>query len=114
MAETGRIGDAGSGEPDSTYSLWRAIRRFFDKGDNEQSLRAQLEEVIDEHYQKQSAALGADDPELKTMIDTFRVEEIEHRDIGLAEGAARAPAYELLKGAIKTGSRMAIWLAERI
>lgn len=49
MAETGRIGDAGSGDPDSTYSLWRAIRRFFDKGDNEQSLRAQLEEVIDEH-----------------------------------------------------------------
>jgi CBS domain containing-hemolysin-like protein len=29
--------------------LWSAIRRFFEKGDNEQSLRAQLEEVIDEH-----------------------------------------------------------------
>ena len=49
MAETGRNGDAGSGDPDSTYSLWRAIRRFFDRGDNEQSLRAQLEEVMDEH-----------------------------------------------------------------
>ena len=49
MAEQGRNGESGSGEPDSTYSLWRAIRRFFDKGDNEQSLRAQLEEVIDEH-----------------------------------------------------------------
>jgi len=49
MAETGRNGEAGSGDPDSTHSLWRAIRRFFDKGDNEQSLRAQLEEVIDEH-----------------------------------------------------------------
>ena len=73
-----------------------------------------VEEVIDEHYQKQSAALGADDPELKTMIDTFRAEEIEHRDIGLAEGAERAPAYDLLKGAIKAGSRLAIWLAERV
>ena len=73
-----------------------------------------VEEVIDEHYQKQAAALGADDPELKTMIETFRAEEIEHRDIGLAEGAERAPAYELLKGAIKAGSRMAIWLAERV
>ncbi len=49
MAETGRNGETGSGDPDSTHSLWRAIRRFFDKGDNEQSLRAQLEEVIDEH-----------------------------------------------------------------
>jgi CBS domain containing-hemolysin-like protein len=49
MAETGRNGETGSGDPDSTYPLWRAIRRFFDKGDNEQSLRAQLEEVIDEH-----------------------------------------------------------------
>lgn len=73
-----------------------------------------VEEVIDEHYQKQAAALGAGDPELKTMIETFRAEEIEHRDIGLAEGAERAPAYDLLKGAIKAGSRMAIWLAERI
>jgi len=73
-----------------------------------------VEEVIDEHYQKQAAALGADDPELKTMVETFRAEEIEHRDIGLAEGAERAPAYDVLKGAIKAGSRLAIWLAERI
>jgi len=73
-----------------------------------------VEEVIDEHYQKQAAALGADDPELKTMIEAFRAEEIEHRDIGIAEGAERAPAYNLLKGAIKAGSRLAIWLAERI
>jgi len=73
-----------------------------------------VEEVIDEHYAKQAAHLGDDDPELKTMIETFRAEEIEHRAIGLAEGAERAPAYELLKGAIKAGSRMAIWLAERI
>jgi ubiquinone biosynthesis monooxygenase Coq7 len=73
-----------------------------------------VEEVIDEHYAKQAVALAADDPELKTMIETFRAEEIEHRDIGLAEGAERAPAYDLLKGAIKAGSRLAIWLAERI
>jgi len=73
-----------------------------------------VEEVIDEHYQKQATALAADDPELKTMIETFRAEEIEHRDIGIAEGAERAPAYDLLKGAIKAGSRLAIWLAERI
>ena len=48
------------------------------------------------------------------MIEKFRAEEIEHRDTGLAEGAEQAPGYELLKGAIKAGSRLAIWLAERV
>ncbi|MGH6931732.1 MAG: demethoxyubiquinone hydroxylase family protein [Dongiaceae bacterium] len=72
-----------------------------------------VEEVIDEHYGKQAAALGGDEPELKRMIEEFRVEEVEHRDIGLGEGAERAPGYQLLTGAIKTGSRLAIWLAER-
>ena len=41
-------------------------------------------------------------------------EEIDHRDLGLAHGAREAPAYPLLTGAIKAGSRLAIWLAERI
>ncbi len=59
MAEQGRNGDAGSGDPDSTYSLWRAMRRFFDKGDNEQSLRAQLEEAIDEHEDDAGDTKGA-------------------------------------------------------
>ena len=73
-----------------------------------------VEEVIDEHYARQAEALGKEEPELKTLIEEFRREEVEHRDTGLAEGAERAPAYELLKGAIKAGSRLAIWLAERV
>ncbi|MGH6926685.1 MAG: demethoxyubiquinone hydroxylase family protein, partial [Dongiaceae bacterium] len=73
-----------------------------------------VEEVIDEHYARQATLLGDDEPQLKTTIETFRAEEIEHRDLGLAEGAERAPAYDLLKGAIKGGSRLAIWLAERL
>jgi ubiquinone biosynthesis monooxygenase Coq7 len=72
-----------------------------------------VEEVIDEHYARQAARLGADEPELKAMIDEFRAEELELRDLGLAEGAEQAPAYDLLKGTIKAGSRLAIWLAER-
>jgi ubiquinone biosynthesis monooxygenase Coq7 len=72
-----------------------------------------VEEAIDEHYAKQAAQLGNEEPELKAMIVDFRAEEIEHRDLGLAEGAERAPAYDLLKGSIKTGARLAIWLAER-
>src|SRR5215475_14160821 len=38
-----------------------------------------VEEVIDEHYRKQAAALGSDDPELNGMIESFRAEEVEHR-----------------------------------
>lgn len=73
-----------------------------------------VEEVIDEHYAGQSEELGTDEPELKATIDRFRAEELEHRDIGLAEGAERTPGYDLLKAAIKAGSRAAIWLAERV
>ena len=73
-----------------------------------------VEEVIDEHYARQAAQLGDGDPTLKRMVEEFRAEEVEHRDLGVAEGAERAPAYDLLKGAINAGSRLAIWLAERV
>ncbi|HKX77590.1 MAG TPA: hemolysin family protein, partial [Novosphingobium sp.] len=48
MADNGRNGEAGAGDPDSSGSLWRVIRRLF-TSDVDQSLRAQIEEVIDEH-----------------------------------------------------------------
>ncbi len=73
-----------------------------------------VEEVIDRHYARQAAALPESEDELKTTIEIFRAEEIDHRDLGLAHGATEAPAYPLLTGAIKAGSRLAIWLAERI
>lgn len=73
-----------------------------------------VEEAIDEHYAAQAAVLGDDEPDLKATIETFRAEEIEHRDIGLANEAEKAPGYPLLSAAIKTGCRAAIWLSERI
>ena len=48
MADNGRLGDSSPGEPDSSSSLWRAFRRIF-TNDADQSLRAQIEEVIAEH-----------------------------------------------------------------
>ncbi len=72
-----------------------------------------VEEVIDEHYAKQAEQLGDDEPELTAKIEAFRAQELEHRDIGLDHGAEQTPGYRLLSGAIKTGSRVAIWLAER-
>jgi 3-demethoxyubiquinol 3-hydroxylase len=73
-----------------------------------------VEEVIDEHYRQQQAQLGEDEAELKSTIERFRAEEVEHRDTGLEHGAEQATAYPLLTGAIKAGSRLAIWLAERV
>jgi ubiquinone biosynthesis monooxygenase Coq7 len=72
-----------------------------------------VEEVIDGHYARQAEALGEDEPDLKGHIEQFRAEEAEHRDIGLAHEAELAPAYRALSAVIKTGSRAAIWLAER-
>lgn len=73
-----------------------------------------VEEVIDEHYAGQHAQLESDQAALKDTIETFRQEELEHRDIGLQHGAEDAPGYELLSGAVKAGSRLAIWLSERL
>ena len=73
-----------------------------------------VEEVIDEHYRRQSEALPESEAELTSAIESFRAEELEHRDTGLAHGAEEAVAYPVLTQAIKAGSRLAIWLAERI
>jgi 3-demethoxyubiquinol 3-hydroxylase len=73
-----------------------------------------VEEAIDEHYQAQEAALGEDEAKLRAHIATFRAEELEHREIGLAHEAEQAPAYRLLSAAIKAGCKLAIKASERI
>jgi 3-demethoxyubiquinol 3-hydroxylase len=73
-----------------------------------------VEEVIDQHYADQAAMIGDEDPELKAAIEEFRQHEIEHRDTALAQGARRAPGYPVLSAAVKAGSRLAIWLSERL
>jgi len=75
---------------------------------------AAVEEVIDGHYAAQAEQLGDDEAELRATIKSFRADEGAHRDLALAAGAEQAPAYPLLSGAIKVGSRLAIWLSERI
>ncbi len=73
-----------------------------------------IEEVIDEHYAGQAEELGDDEAELRDTIEAFRADEIEHRDAAVAAGAEEAVGHEVLTGAIKAGSRLAIWLSERI
>jgi ubiquinone biosynthesis monooxygenase Coq7 len=73
-----------------------------------------VEEVIDEHYRAQAEYLEEEDPSLAETVREFRADEIAHRKTALARGAAEAPGYELLTAAIKTGSRLAIWLSTRL
>jgi 3-demethoxyubiquinol 3-hydroxylase len=73
-----------------------------------------VEEVIDEHYARQAASLGDDEADLKRTIEQFRADEVGHRDTARASGAAGAPAYNVLKPAVKAASRLAIWLSERV
>lgn len=73
-----------------------------------------VEEVIEEHYAQQIAALGDDEAALRDKLTAFREDELEHRDVGLAHEAEAAPAYPALSAAIKSGSRLAIWLSERL
>ena len=75
-----------------------------------------VEEAIDEHYQSQIEALEpySDEANLRETCVKFREEELEHRDTGLGHGAKQAPGYEVLTGAIKAGSKLAIWLSKRI
>lgn len=73
-----------------------------------------VEETIDAHYANQAARLGAEEAPLRETIETFRAEEWEHRNIGLAHEAERAPGYRLLTAAIRAGCRAAIALSEII
>lgn len=79
-----------------------------------------VEEVIDEHYAAQikkleaMEAMGGDERELSKICEKFRRQELEHRDTAIDNGAEQAPGYEGLSALIKTGSRFAIWLSERI
>jgi ubiquinone biosynthesis monooxygenase Coq7 len=73
-----------------------------------------VEEAIDEHYQAQAAELGPEEAGLRDTIETFRAEELEHRDIGLANEAELTPGYRALSAVIKAGCKLAIAASERL
>jgi ubiquinone biosynthesis monooxygenase Coq7 len=55
-----------------------------------------------------------DEAPLRDTIETFRAEELEHRDIGLANEAELAPGYRVLSALIKAGCKVAIAASEKI
>ena len=75
---------------------------------------ASVEEVIDEHYQNQINQLENDEKELRSKIIKFRDDEIHHKDIAYEEGATKNGLYSIMDKIIKTGSRIAISISEKI
>ena len=73
-----------------------------------------VEETIDQHYADQREALGPTETALAETIERFRLEELEHRDIGLEHGAEQAPGYKVLSGLIRLGCKAAIKASEII
>ena len=75
---------------------------------------ASVEEVIDKHYQNQINQLENDEKELKNKIVKFRDDEIQHKEIAYKEGATKEGFYLIMDKIIKTGSKIAISISEKI
>ena len=75
---------------------------------------ASVEEVIDEHYQNQINQLNSDEKKLKEKIIKFRQDELHHKDIAYEKGATKKGLYGILDKVIKTGSKIAINISEKV
>jgi len=75
---------------------------------------ASVEEVIDEHYRNQINELENDEKYLKSKIIKFRNDELHHKDIAYEEGATKEGLYFIMDKIIKTGSKIAISISEKI
>ena len=75
---------------------------------------ASVEEVIDKHYQNQIDQLDKSEKELKNRIIKFRQDELHHKDIAYEKGATKKGCYSILDKVIKTGSKIAINISEKI
>ena len=75
---------------------------------------ASVEEVIDKHYQSQIDQLDKTEKELKKNITKFREDELHHKDIAYEKGATKKGCYSILDKFIKTGSKIAINISEKI
>ena len=75
---------------------------------------ASVEEVIDDHYKNQIDQIGPDEKKLKNNIIKFRKDELYHKNIAYNEGATKKGFYSIIDKAIKTGSKFAIKISEKI
>jgi len=75
---------------------------------------ASVEEVIDKHYLNQINQLEENEKDLKKKIIKFRQDELHHKDIAYEKGATKRGFYSILDKVIKTGSKIAINISEKI
>ena len=75
---------------------------------------ASVEEVIDKHYQNQINQLHPNEEVLKEKIKKFRDDELHHKNIAYENGASKEGLYLILDKIIKTGSKVAISISEKI
>tara|TARA_Y100000590_G_scaffold401859_1_gene487048 strand:- start:650 stop:1183 length:534 start_codon:yes stop_codon:yes gene_type:complete len=75
---------------------------------------ASVEEVIEDHYQNQLKKLGDDEKNLKEKIEKFKGDETDHKNMAYEAGATNIGIYSIMDKVIKTGSRIAITISEKI
>ena len=75
---------------------------------------ASVEEVIEDHYQNQLKKLGDDEKDLKDKIEKFKSDEADHKNIAYEAGATNKGFYSIMDKVIKTSSRIAITISEKI
>ena len=75
---------------------------------------ASVEEVIEDHYQNQLKKIGNDEKDLKAKIEKFKEDEIEHKNMAYKTGATNKGLYSIMDKLIRTGSRIAITISEKI
>jgi len=93
MADNGRNGSDSPGDGDSRRSVWKSLKRFFDP-DHDQSLRAALEEVIDEHEDDPAPAAANDLSALERQMirNLLHFSEHDADDVAIPRGEIVAVA----------------------
>ena len=75
---------------------------------------ASVEEVIEDHYENQLRKIGDDEKELKEKIEKFKGDEVNHKNIAYESGASKIGLYSIMDKIIRTGSKIAITISEKI
>ena len=75
---------------------------------------ASVEEVIENHYENQLSKIGEDEKDLKTTIEKFKGDEVNHKNTAYESGATKSGLYSIMDKIIRTGSKIAITISEKI
>ena len=73
-----------------------------------------VEEVIEDHYENQLKKIKNDEKDLKEKIKKFKSDEVNHKNIAYELGGSNTGVYSVMDKLIKTGSKIAITISEKI